>query len=922
MPTKTIFLLDAYALAYRSYYAFIKNPRINSKGENTSAVFGFTNTLLEIISKQSPDALGVVFDPHGPTFRHKIYPEYKANREAMPEDMRKSIPYIKQIIEAMNIPVVEVSGFEADDVIGTLANRFAEKDFQVFMMTPDKDYAQLVKENIFVYKPSRSGNQPEIWDKQKVLEKFKVTPNKIIDLLGLMGDSSDNIPGCPGVGPKGAELLINKFKNIDGIYENIEQLKGKQKENLIEFKKQVLLSKELATIDTNVPFELNVSNFELKKPNEQKLNDLFEQLEFKNLINRVLKRTEKTKPLAKKTLPIQGSLFDSPQQITEVSEELLQKFDENSSDYLLISNINEAEKLLQKLLQEKTVCFDTETTSLEIHKAKLLGIAFSFGENKAYYVNTNQDTKIIDVFKPFFENENIVKVGQNIKYDILVLKNYGIQVCGTYFDTLIAHYLIQPELRHNLDALAKHYFNYQTITTEELIGKKGKNQLNMSQVPIELLKNYACEDADITYRLATPLKKELEKYELSKVFESIEIPLINVLANMEYEGVKIDALYLNDYAKELKLEIYELEKEIYEIAKMEFNISSPKQLGEVLFEHLKIVEKPKKTKTKQYSTSEDVLSKIADKHPIIHLILEYRSVKKLLSTYVEALPLLINSKTGKIHTSYNQAVTSTGRLSSNNPNLQNIPIRDKRGQRMRKAFVPSDENHILLAADYSQIELRIMAHFSQDAGMIEAFKNEEDIHTATAARIFKTEIKNVNSEMRRKAKAANFGIIYGISSFGLAQNLNISRTEAKKIIDSYFDSYPEVKKFMSKSVELVREKGYAETFFGRRRYLNTITSENAILRSAAERNAINAPIQGTAADIIKIAMINIQKQLEKQNLKSKMILQVHDELVFDVQKSELEKVKNLVKSEMENAAKLNVPLTVDMGTGANWLEAH
>lgn len=922
MPTKTIFLLDAYALAYRSYYAFIKNPRINSKGENTSAVFGFTNTLLEIISKQSPDALGVVFDPHGPTFRHKIYPEYKANREAMPEDMRKSIPYIKQIIEAMNIPVVEVSGFEADDVIGTLANRFAEKDFQVFMMTPDKDYAQLVKENIFVYKPSRSGNQPEIWDKQKVLEKFKVTPNKIIDLLGLMGDSSDNIPGCPGVGPKGAELLINKFKNIDGIYENIEQLKGKQKENLIEFKKQVLLSKELATIDTNVPFELNVSNFELKKPNEQKLNDLFEQLEFKNLINRVLKRTEKTKPLAKKTLPIQGSLFDSPQQITEVSEELLQKFDENSSDYLLISNINEAEKLLQKLLQEKTVCFDTETTSLEIHKAKLLGIAFSFGENKAYYVNTNQDTKIIDVFKPFFENENIVKVGQNIKYDILVLKNYGIQVCGTYFDTLIAHYLIQPELRHNLDALAKHYFNYQTITTEELIGKKGKNQLNMSQVPIELLKNYACEDADITYRLATPLKKELEKYELSKVFESIEIPLINVLANMEYEGVKIDALYLNDYAKELKLEIYELEKEIYEIAKMEFNISSPKQLGEVLFEHLKIVEKPKKTKTKQYSTSEDVLSKIADKHPIIHLILEYRSVKKLLSTYVEALPLLINSKTGKIHTSYNQAVTSTGRLSSNNPNLQNIPIRDKRGQRMRKAFVPSDENHILLAADYSQIELRIMAHFSQDVGMIEAFRNEEDIHTATAARIFKTEIKNVNSEMRRKAKAANFGIIYGISSFGLAQNLNISRTEAKKIIDSYFDSYPEVKKFMSKSVELVREKGYAETFFGRRRYLNTITSENAILRSAAERNAINAPIQGTAADIIKIAMINIQKQLEKQNLKSKMILQVHDELVFDVQKSELEKVKNLVKSEMENAAKLNVPLTVDMGTGANWLEAH
>lgn len=920
MPTKTIFLLDAYALAYRSYYAFIKNPRINSKGENTSAVFGFTNTLLELINKQTPDSIGVVFDPHGPTFRHKMYSEYKANREAMPEDMRKSIPYIKQIIEAMNIPVVEVSGFEADDVIGTLANHFAEQNFQVFMMTPDKDYAQLVKDNIFVYKPSRSGNQPEIWDKQKVIEKFQVEPSKIIDLLGLMGDSSDNIPGCPGIGPKGAELLINKFKGIDGIYENIEQLKGKQKENLIEFKEQVLLSKELATIHVNVPFDFHINDFELQKPNEQKINELFEHLEFKNLINRVLQKPTKT--LVNKLQPIQGSLFDQPKQTTEVADDLLQKFDKNNSNYHLLSNVNEAEELLEQLLKQKIVCFDTETTSLEIHQAELLGIAFSFSKGKAFYINVNQNIKIIDIFKPFFENKEIIKIGQNIKYDILVLKNYGIRVLGAFFDTLIAHYLIQPELRHNLDALAKHYFNYQTITTEELIGRKGKNQLNMRQVPIELLANYACEDADITYRLATPLKEELEKYELTNVFETIEIPLIDVLAKMEYEGVNINTLYLNDYAKELKVEIYNLENEIYNLAKMEFNISSPKQLGEVLFEHLKIVEKPKKTKTKQYSTSEDVLSKIVDKHPIIHLILEYRSVKKLLSTYVEALPLLVNSKTGKIHTSYNQAVTSTGRLSSNNPNLQNIPIRDKRGQKIRKAFVPSSENHILLAADYSQIELRIMAHFSQDKKMIEAFEKGEDIHTATAARIFKTETKNVNAEMRRKAKAANFGIIYGISSFGLAQNLNISRTEAKKIIDSYFESYPEVKKFMTKSVQMVREKGYAETFFGRRRYLNTIYSENAILRSAAERNAINAPIQGTAADIIKIAMINIQKQLDEQSMKSKMILQVHDELVFDVENSELEKVKILVKKEMENAAKLNVPLTIDMGIGKNWLEAH
>lgn len=924
MTNKTIFLLDAYALAYRSYYAFIKNPRINSKGQNTSAVFGFTNTILELINKQTPDYLGVVFDPHGPTFRHEMYEPYKANREAMPDDMRQSIPYIKQIIEAMNIPVVEISGFEADDVIGTLANSFANEGFKVFMMTPDKDYAQLVTENIFVYKPARSGNEAEIWNEEKVLEKFKVKPNQIIDLLGLMGDSSDNIPGCPGVGPKGAEQLISKYGSIEEIYNNTEQLKGKQKENIINFKEQILLSKKLATIDVNVPYSLQIDDFKLTKPNEIKLTELFDVLEFKNLIDRALNKPKATKP--QQNMPIQGNLFDQPQQIIETKPELFDKFDENKTEYIQINTLQEAENLANELQKQTAVCFDTETTSLEIHNAQLVGISFSFNSNKAFYIPVNEDFKksenIVNIFKPFFENTKIIKIGQNIKYDLLVLKNYGINACEPFFDTLIAHYLIQPELRHNLDVLANQYFNYQTITTEELIGKKGKNQLSMRQVPEELIKNYACEDADITYRLVEPLKKELEKYHLTKVFETIETPLIKVLGNMEYEGVKINSSYLNNYAKELTLELNDIQKQIYEYAEVEFNISSPKQLGEILFEKLKISNNPKKTKTKQYSTSEDILNKLIDNHPIVGLILEYRSVKKLLSTYVEALPLLVNSKTKKIHTSYNQAVTSTGRLSSNNPNLQNIPIRDKRGRKIRQAFVPSSENHTLLAADYSQIELRIMAHLSKDPHMIKAFNNGEDIHKATAARIFKTNLENVSSEMRTKAKGANFGIIYGISAFGLAQNLNISRNEAKKIIDSYFENYPNVKTFMNESIEKVREKGYAETIFGRRRYLNDINANNSIVKGAAERNAINAPIQGTAADIIKIAMINIDAEFKKENIKSKMILQVHDELVFDVENAELEIVKAIVTNKMEQAAKLNVPLTVDVGIGKNWLEAH
>ncbi len=928
MSDNKIFLLDAYALAYRSYYAFIKNPRINSKGENTSAVFGFVNTILELIKSQEPNYLGVVFDPHGATFRHEMFKEYKANRESMPDDMRQSIPYIKQVVEAMNIPVVEVEGFEADDVIGTLANQFAKENFEVFMMTPDKDYAQLVTDNIFVYKPARSGNQAEVWDTEKVIEKFKVKPSQIIDLLGLMGDSADNIPGCPGVGPKTAEQLITKYGSIEQIYEHTDELKGKQKENLLNFKDKVLLSKKLATIITEVPVNVQIDDFKLSEPNEPKLRELFEQLEFKNFIDRVLgKETTKAKKKSKvKYDDLQGTLFDIPEQKIDMEENTLSKFDKNKTEYIKITTIDQAKELAEILLKQRSVCFDTETTALEIHDAELIGISFSFTTSKAYFVIVDEDfnkaKEMVDIFKPFFENNDILKVGQNMKYDILILKNYGIKVCGKFFDTMIAHYLIQPEQRHNLDILAKQYLNYQTITTEELIGKKGKNQLNMRQVPEELLTNYACEDADITLQLVEPLTKELEKYEMTEVFEKIELPLINVLSDMEYEGVNINSTYLNDYAKELQQELEQLEQQIYQHSEVEFNISSPKQLGEILFEKLKITDKPKLTKTKQYSTSEDVLSKLTDKHPIVNLILEYRSVKKLLSTYVEALPLLVNKKTGRIHTSYNQAVTSTGRLSSNNPNLQNIPIRDERGRKIRKAFVPRSENHTLLAADYSQIELRIMAHLSKDPNLIQAFKDGEDIHRATSARIFKTDLQSVTPDMRSKAKEANFGIIYGISAFGLSQNLNIPRTEAKQLIDSYFNSYPDVKTFMNESIEKVREDGYAETIFGRRRYLTEINASNSIVRGAAERNAINAPIQGASADIIKIAMINVHKRMQQEKFNSKMILQVHDELVFDVENSELEKLKQVISEEMQNATELLVPLIVDMGTGDNWLEAH
>ncbi len=933
MAEKKLFLLDAYALAYRSYYAFIKNPRINSKGENTSAVFGFAMSLLDVINKQQPTHIGVVFDPKGPNFRHKMYKEYKANREAMPEDMRQSIPYIKEMIEAFNIPVLEVAGYEADDVIGTLAKKAESSGFHVYMMTPDKDYAQLVTNKVFVFKPARGGNEPELWTPEKVLEKFKVTPNNIIDLLGLMGDSSDNVPGCPGVGPKGAEKLIADFGTIEGVYENINTLKGKQKQNMIDFKEQVLLSKKLVTIETKVPIEFDEKALEYEKPNAEKIKELFQRLEFRNLVNRVLGTgTTTTTTTTKKQAPapVQGSLFDmfetTGNAVAEEPEEDLKSIKTEKVEYNLVQTDEEIDKLLEILLKQNEVCFDTETTSLTIHSAQLVGLALSVSKGKAYYIPFNQEhnetIKKLEKLKPFFKNKDIIKVGQNLKYDIMVLMNYNIEVKGPMFDTMIAHYLIEPEQRHNLDALSRHYLKYDTIKTEELIGKKGKNQMSMAQVALDKIKDYACEDADITLQLVKPLHKQLQDAKMVELFQNIEIPLLSVLADMEYQGIKLDNEGLKNYSVQLKKETITVEQSIYKHAGMEFNISSPKQLGEVLFDKMKIVANAQKTKTKQYATGEEVLVKLKDKHPIIDDILEYRSLKKLITTYVDALPILIHKKTNKIHTSYNQTITATGRLSSNNPNMQNIPIREERGREIRKAFIPTNDEYVLFAADYSQIELRLMAHLCQDENMVEAFKNGKDIHADTAARIFKIDKSKVTREQRGFAKGANFGIIYGISAFGLAQNLNIGRSEAKNIIDSYFISYPKVKNFMDESVKMVRETEYAETIFGRRRYLPNIQSNNAIVRGAAERNAINAPIQGTAADIIKIAMINIQKRFKNEGISSKMILQVHDELVFDVLKTELEKVKEIVVYEMENAASLSIPLTVDFGYGKNWMEAH
>jgi len=920
-----LFLLDAYALIYRSYFAFINAPRVNSKGLNTSTMLGFVNTLDQLLKTEKPTHIAIAFDLKGPTFRHGMFTDYKANREEMPEDIRKSIPYIRDIIKGYRIPILEKEGFEADDVIGTLAKTAEKAGFQVFMVTPDKDYAQLVSENIFMYKPKRMGNEMEILGVEQVCENFQIqNPLQVIDVLGLMGDSSDNIPGCPGIGPKTAMKLVSDFGSIDGVYQNIDKLKGKQKENLEQFEEQVRMSRTLATIILDVPVEFNQKELMIEEPDYGHLRNIFLELEFRTLAERILPATTKVAPPPPAFE--QGTLFSMGEQTQSESVNIRDDIRSTVHHYHLVDDEVKIKELVSKLAHQNAFCFDTETTGLDQHADYLVGLSFSFKAGEAYYVPVPQDQKksnaIVNEFKDVFADENILKIGQNMKFDILFLSRYGIEVKGEYFDTMVAHYLIQPELRHNLDYLSEIYLGYKKVATEELIGKNGKNQLSMRQVDLEQIKEYACEDADITYQLKFLLDKDLIKENVKKLFVEVEMPLLKVLVQMEQTGLRIDPKVLDDYAVTLRNQIIELETSIIEMAGEHFNISSPKQLGYILFDKLMLDPKAKKTKTKQYSTGEEILVNLQDKHPIINKILEHRGLKKLLSTYVEALPKLINPKTGRIHSSFNQTIAATGRLSSTNPNLQNIPIRDENGREIRKAFIPSDADHLFLSADYSQIELRIMAAVSGDKVMTEAFRNGEDIHAATASRIFGIPISEVNSDMRRKAKTANFGILYGISAFGLAQRLNIPRGEAKQLIDDYFANFSTVKNYMDRQLVLARERGYVETIMGRKRYLSDINSANASVRAFAERNAINAPIQGSAADIIKVAMININKRFAEKGFQSKMILQVHDELNFDVLKTELEAVKAVVKFEMENAVKLVVPLEVEMDAAENWLLAH
>ncbi len=922
--SKKLFLLDAFALIYRSYFAFIRNPRFNSKGLNTSAMLGFTNTLTQLLEKEKPEFIGVVFDVSKPTFRHEMFKEYKANREEMPEDLRKSIPYIRKIIEGFNIPIIEKEGFEADDVIGTLAKKAEVEGFQTYMMTPDKDYAQLVSENIVMYKPAKGGNNPEVWGIEEVQENFGIeNPEQVIDILGLMGDSADNIPGCPGIGPKTAQKLIAQYGSIDGLYEHISDLKGKQKENLETFEEQVRLSRKLAVIIQDVPYDFDPVSLKIDEPNKEVLKDIFTDLEFRSLAQKMQLGAAPVEKVEQGLLFGTESQFEAP--VVEQSVEM-DSIETVPHQYYLVDNEMKRASLRAELSVQEEFCFDTETTGLDTHIAELVCISFSFRKNEGYCVTLPRDkaqaTKIVLEFKEVFEDKNVTKIGQNIKYDILMLSNYGLEVKGKLFDTMIAHYLIQPDMKHNLDMLCENYLNYRKIPTEHLIGKKGKNQQTMLQAAQEDLVNYACEDSDLTYQLKGLLEPELEKNELIDLFHKMEMPLIPVLVHMENAGVKLNVDELKIFANQLREQIINLEKEIIELAGEEFNVASPKQLGVILFEKLNIDPNAKLTKTKQYSTSEEVLTHLQERHPIINKVLTFRGLKKLLNTYVETLPTLINPKTGKIHTSYNQAVAATGRLSSQNPNLQNIPIRNAEGREIRKAFIPENDNNVFLSADYSQIELRIIAALSKDQEMIKAFREEKDIHSITAANIYGLKPDEVEPDMRRKAKTANFGIIYGISAFGLSQRLNIPRSEAKELIDGYFESFPGVKAFMNQAIEDARNLGYVKTIMGRKRYLKDINSANAVVRGVAERNAINAPIQGSAADVIKIAMINIYKKFKEQSLNSKMILQVHDELNFDVYKPELEQVKQIVKTEMENAVDIGVALTVEMNAAGNWLDAH
>ncbi|WP_264565634.1 DNA polymerase I [Flavobacterium sp. N3904] len=949
---KRLYLLDAYALIFRGYFAFIKNPRINSKGMDTSAIMGFMNALMDVIKRDKPDHLAVAFDKGGSTYRYEMYQEYKAHRDETPEAIKIAVPYIQELLKAMHIPIIEVPGFEADDLIGTLAKQAEKENFQVFMVTPDKDFAQLVSENIFMYKPARMGNGIEIWGIPEVLEKFEIThPLQVIDYLGMMGDAADNIPGLPGVGEKTAKKFLAEYGSMENLLANTHQLKGAIKDKIEANAELGILSKKLATILLDCPVTFNEADFELSKPDVEKTDALFQELEFRQMKAQFDKyfgtgkeydeidtngngntvESEKTvkKAPAKKSNEDQFDLFGfSDEESNEVHSNSHYATLENTEHfYQSIQGDFAVKLLLQNLMNQTSVCFDTETTGIDALNAELVGMSFSFEKGKAFYVpfpeNQEEAQILVDKFKPFFESETIEKIGQNIKYDLKILSHYGVQIKGKLFDTMIAHYLINPDMRHNMDVLSETYLKYSPKSIEDLIGKKGKNQKSMREVALEEIKEYAAEDADVTFQLKQNFSPILDKAETKKLFDEIEIPLIPVLAAMELEGINLDVPFLKSMSVEMAVESNALEQKIYETAGEKFNLASPKQLGDILFDKLKIGgAKQKKTKTGQYATGEEILSYLANDNEIVRDILEWRQMVKLQSTYIDALPNQVDSKTGRVHTDYMQTVAATGRLSSNNPNLQNIPIRTERGRLIRKAFIPRDENYTLVSADYSQIELRIIAALSGEENMIKAFQNNEDIHRSTAAKVFNVPLEEVTKEQRSNAKTVNFGIIYGVSAFGLSNQTSLSRKESAELIDAYYATYPKLKSYMSDQVDFAREHGYVQTVLGRRRYLKDINSANMMVKSGAERNAVNAPIQGSAADIIKIAMINIHKKLTSENWKSKMLLQVHDELVFDVHNSELEKIQPMIKHEMENAFIMDVPLDVEIGLGKNWLEAH
>ena len=923
--SKNLFLLDAYALIYRGYYAFIKNPRINSKGTDTSAILGFMNSLFEIIRTQNPDYLAVAFDKGGSVTRSEMFEEYKSNRDKTPEPILVAIPYIKEILEGMKIPILEKEGFEADDIIGTVAKDAEENNFKVYMVTPDKDFAQLVSHNIFLCKPARMGNSMEIWGVDEVKDKFEVeSPDQVIDYLGMMGDSVDNIPGLPGVGDKTAKKFIKQYGSLENLLQNAHEVTGKLGEKIIENKELGVLSKKLAKIILDVPIDYNLDEFKLSDPDKEIVLKVFDELEFRRIKETFFKIFgTNSSPIEEKGAEVvQGDLFSETYNLESNKDSL----NDSKSIYQRIESFEELKLLVEKMMKQEIVAFDTETEGLNALETDIVGISFSWQKGIGYYLpiknNKSVHEKSFEILKPFFESTEIIKVGHNIKFDIQVLHKYNVKVSSPIYDTMVAHYLINPDMRHNLDTLSESYLNYSPISIESLIGKKGKNQISMRDVSIDKITDYASEDADITLQLKSIFDKEIEVNNLGKIFYDIEIPMINVLSEMETEGIKIDTSYLEKLDKEFEEDLEKLKKEIFKKSGEEFNLNSPKQLGEILFDKLKLVSKPKKTKTGQYSTSEEVLSSLANDHKIIEDILEWRSLDKLQNTYVKSLPNEVSSLTNRVHSSFNQTVTTTGRLSSNNPNLQNIPIRTANGQKIRRAFIPRGSDYILMAADYSQIELRVIASMSNEKNMIDAFVNNQDIHTMTASKIYNVDPENVTREQRGNAKTVNFGIIYGVSAFGLSQQTDLNRSESKVMIDNYFLNYPGLKKYMSDQIDFARNNGYVETIMGRRRYLQNINSQNNMLRSSSERNAINAPIQGSAADIIKIAMININSELKKQSLKSKMLLQVHDELVFDVHKSEKDQIKDIVKTTMESAVKLKVPLKIDLEFGKNWLEAH